>query len=103
MHWRDMTSTRMECHALLMGLYNPGDQGLQVCDNQAAIRIVATAREIANGTRPRHIAYWAQGGSVRDDYHDNGDPPLVHAAVSVLLAGDWPRAVHKCAKAPDSR
>ncbi|GMF18245.1 unnamed protein product [Phytophthora fragariaefolia] len=56
-HWKIMTSTRCECHALIASLATTGGSGSQVCGNQAAIKILQTARAIATGKRPAHIKY----------------------------------------------
>jgi hypothetical protein len=56
-HWKYITSTRCECHALIAGLAASGDRRTQICDNQAAIKVLQTAREIATGRRPSHIKF----------------------------------------------
>ncbi|OWY98144.1 hypothetical protein PHMEG_00031159, partial [Phytophthora megakarya] len=56
-HWADITSTRLECHALIAGLAATRDSGLQICDNQAAIKTLETARAIVMGKCSSHIKY----------------------------------------------
>lgn len=50
-------AARCEFHALIAGLAATGDSGTQVCDNQAAIKILQTASALTTGKRPAHVKY----------------------------------------------